>query len=109
MRARIYTAEQVSDHGAAVVRLADALNGVEVSIIPAVGNRAFQMLVHGENILYFPFSHPSELMGDRHLNGIPFLAPWANRMPEGFHASGRYYPFNMESNSIRPDQNGIPI
>ena len=43
------------------------------------------------------------------MSGIPFLAPWANRMPEGFWANGRRYLFNPGLASIRPDQNGIPI
>jgi aldose 1-epimerase len=109
MRSRIYNAEQVQDHGADVVRLTDALHGIEVSVIPSVGNRAYKMLVHGLNILHFPFEDPNDLRTDRHLNGIPFLAPWANRMPGGIYANGHHYPFNMESASIRLDGNGIPI
>jgi len=104
-----YVAEHVDDHGIPTVRLTDALHAVEVAIVPSIGNRAYRMLVRGENILYFPFDNPSALKGDRHLSGIPFLAPWANRMPEGFHANGKYYRFNPDSETIRPDQNGIPI
>jgi aldose 1-epimerase len=104
-----YAAEQVDDHGIPTVRLTDAHHAVEVSIVPSIGNRAYRMLVRGENILHFPFDNPSALKGDTHLNGIPFLAPWANRMPDGFHANGKYYRFNPESETIRPDQNGIPI
>ncbi len=109
MASPLYTAEQVTDHGSAVVRLTDALRGIELSIIPAAGNRVYKMLVKGENILYFPFEDPNELKTDKHLSGIPFLAPWANRMPGGFYANGQHYVFNMESAQIRPDQNGIPI
>jgi aldose 1-epimerase len=109
MRARVYTAEQVEDHGIATVRLTDVLNKIEVAIAPSIGNRAYQMLAGGKNILYFPHDNPSELMEDRHLSGIPFLAPWANRMPGGFYANGRHYPFNPDSGSLRLDQNGIPI
>lgn len=109
MCARTYTVQQVSDHGIPTVRLADIDHGIEVSILPSVGNRACEILVRGQNILYFPFSDPSAAKADRHLNGIPFLAPWANRMPEGFHANGKKYRFNTDSNSIRLDQNGIPI
>jgi aldose 1-epimerase len=104
-----YTAERVDDHGISTVRLTDAPHAVEVSIVPSIGNRTYRMLVRGENILHFPHDNPSALKGDRHLNGIPFLAPWANRMPEGFHANGRYYRFNPDSETIRPDPNGIPI
>jgi aldose 1-epimerase len=109
MCACAYTAQQVSDSGIPKIRLADIDHGIEVSILPSVGNRACEMLVRGENILYFPFSDPAAAKADRRLNGIPFLAPWANRMPDGFHANGKKYRFNTDSNSIRLDQNGIPI
>jgi aldose 1-epimerase len=106
---RSYAAEQTVDHGIPTVHLADAFRGIEVSIAPSIGNRAYEMRVRGENILYFPFDNPSALSADRHLNGIPFLAPWANRMPEGFYANGRHYRFDTQSASLRLDQNGIPI
>jgi aldose 1-epimerase len=104
-----YAAAQVVDHGIPTVRLAEPLRGIEVSIVPSIGNRAYEMLVRGENILYFPLENPAELKADRHLSGIPFLAPWGNRMPEGFHANGRHYLFDTRSDSLRLDQNGIPI
>jgi aldose 1-epimerase len=104
-----YAVTQAVDHGIPTARLTDTLRGIEVSIAPSIGNRAYEMLVRGENILYFPFDNPSAMRADRHLNGIPFLAPWANRMPEGFYANGRRYPFDAKSDSLRLDRNGIPI
>lgn len=109
MRTRVYTAEQVENHGIATVRLMDVLNQVEVAIAPSIGNRAYEMLAGGRNILYFPHENPSELIDDHHLSGIPFLAPWGNRMPGGFYANGTHYPFKADSGSLRLDQNGIPI
>jgi aldose 1-epimerase len=109
MCARNYTAHWAPVHGTPAIRLADAARGIEVSVVPSIGNRAYEMLVRGENILYSPSGDPSALQTDWHLNGIPFLAPWANRMPGGFHANGKYYRFNSGSNSIRLDPNGIPI
>jgi aldose 1-epimerase len=109
MRDRAYSAEQLLDHGIPAIRLADADHGIEVSIVPSIGNRAWEMSVRGANILYFPFDSPAALKGNKSLNGVPFLAPWANRMPEGFHANGKHYSFNAGSDSIRLDQNGIPI
>ncbi|HEX4136823.1 MAG TPA: aldose 1-epimerase [Bryobacteraceae bacterium] len=109
MSDRAYAAVQSDDHGIPVIRLTDALRAIEVSIAPSVGNRAYEMRVRGKNFLYFPHENPSEINSDRHLSGIPFLAPWANRMPEGFHANGTFYRFRTDLNFIRPDQNGIPI
>jgi aldose 1-epimerase len=106
-----YTAVQTTDHGVEVVRLADAARGVEVSIVPSVGNRAYEMKVHGKNLLYFPADVGAfKNGGGRGLNGIPFLGPWANRMAGGgFWANGKRYPFNADLGTVRLGQNGIAI
>jgi aldose 1-epimerase len=104
-----YSAAEVTDHGVQTVRLSDHARSIEVGVAPSIGNRTFEFLVGEKNILHFPHSDVSQLQGDRHLSGIPFLAPWANRMPEGFWANGRRYLFNSGLASIRPDENGIPI
>src|SRR6266850_721140 len=102
-----YTAVKTTDHGVEVVRLSDAARGVEVSIVPSVGNRAYEMKVHGKNILYFPPPDVGEFKsgGGRGLNGIPFLAPWANRMAgAGFWANGKKYVFNSDIGTVRVGQ-----
>ena len=99
---RNYTAVATTDHGVAVVHLADAAKGVEVSIVPSMGNRAYEFKVHGKNILYFPHDNMSGLTDRQELNGIPFLAPWANRLNEpGFWANGKHYSFNLSLGNIR--------
>jgi aldose 1-epimerase len=100
--AQNYTATRTSDHGVPVVRLTDRAHGIEVSIAPRLGNRAYEMKVHGKNILYTPAADPSELERNPGLSGIPFLAPWANRLSEsGFWANGRHYQFNVGLGNIR--------
>ena len=100
--AQNYKAEQAFDHGIPVVRLVDTANSVEVSILPSIGNRAYEMKVHGKNILYFPISDLSQAGKTPGLNGIPFLAPWANRLGEqAFWANGKKYPFNMTLGNVR--------
>jgi aldose 1-epimerase len=75
-----------------------------------MGNRAYEINVRGENILYFPFPDISGLKGLRDLNGIPFLAPWGNRMAGGgFWANGKRFSFNPEVGGLRLDRNGLPI
>jgi aldose 1-epimerase len=106
--AQNYTAKQTSDHGIPIVRLTDAARGVEVSIVPSIGNRAYEMKVHGKNILYFP-TDLAEFQKKPDLNGIPFLAPWANRLDEpAFWANGKRYAFNTSLGNIR-NNNGLPI
>lgn len=107
-----YTAEKVTDHGIDVIRLTDAVHDVGVSIAPSIGNRAFALKVHGKDLLYFP---PPDIAafrdsGARQLNGIPFLAPWANRMAEGgFWANNKKYRFNPDLGTVRLDSNDIAI
>jgi aldose 1-epimerase len=105
-----YSARVSLEEKTAVVRLLDAERGVEAAIVPSFGNRVIRMLVHGENILHFPFENPAAAMRERGLNGVPFLAPWANRMAgEGFRAGGREYRFNETAGVLRMDSNGLAI
>jgi aldose 1-epimerase len=94
--AQNYRAEEISDHGVPIVRLTDVPHSVEVSIVPSIGNRAYEMKVHGKNILHFPYTDVSEFQERPRLCGIPFLAPWADLLDEpGFWANGKEYLFNM--------------
>jgi aldose 1-epimerase len=107
MVAQNYKAEQASDHGVPVVHLTDAAKGVEVSIVPSVGNEAYEMKVHGKNILHFPFADVAAFQKQPALSGIPFLAPWGNRLDQqAFWANGRKYAFDMAFGNVR---GAIPI
>lgn len=100
--AQNYAAEQIIDHGVPIVRLTDAGHGVEVSVLPSIGNRAYEMKVHGKNILYFPYTDVSEFQKRPRLCGIPFLAPWADLLNEpAFWANGKKYLFNMGLGNVR--------
>ena len=101
--AQNYSAEKTTDHGVPIVRLTDAANGVVVSVVPSVGNRAYEMKVHGQNVLYFPQDDDiSEFVKRPQLAGIPFLAPWADILDEqGFWANGKKYEFNMSLGNVR--------
>jgi aldose 1-epimerase len=108
--AQNYKAEKTTEHGVEVVRLSDASRGVEVALAPGLGMRAYEMKVHGNNILYFPSPDVSGLKNGRGLNGIPFLAPWANRIAGGgFWANGKQYKFNPDLGVMRIDANGVSI
>jgi len=100
--AQNYSATQTSDHGIPVVHLGDRTQDVEVTILPSIGNRASEMKVHGKNILYFPVTDVADFAKSPGLNGIPFLAPWANRLSEqGFWANGKKYQFNPTLGNVR--------
>lgn len=108
--AQNYTAEKTADHGVEIVRLTDQSAGVEVSIAPSIGNRAYEMKIHGGNILYLGAEDVGKLKQRPDLSGIPFLAPWANRMADGgFWANGKKYTFNGQIGSLRLPPNGVVL
>ena len=96
--APLYSARQVGD----VVELNDSRNQTAVSILPALGNLTVEMKVKGHNVLRFPFNSAAEYKGGSGSIGIPFLAPWADRLDEqAFYANGTRYPFDMELGNVR--------
>jgi aldose 1-epimerase len=93
-----------------VVRLEDANSQTVVSVMPSHGNSAFEMAVRGRKVLRFPFASVEEYKGGRGMSGIPFLAPWANRLDEpAFYANGKKYSFNLELGNVRAGQNNHPM
>jgi len=86
-----------------IVRLEDSASNTTVSICPALGNHAFEMLVNGVDVLWRSYESLDDFkVHDQARGGIPFLAPWANRLDElAFYANGRRFPFDMEIGNIR--------
>jgi aldose 1-epimerase len=87
-----------------VVQLRDARTETTVSIVPSVGNIAFQMIVKGQNVLYWPYTSVEDFKARPGLSGIPFLGPWIDRLDEpAFFANGRKHAFDMQLGNIRGD------
>jgi aldose 1-epimerase len=92
-----YAAKTTGD----VVQLRDAKTDTVVSVLTAVSN-AYEMVVKGENVLRVPFQSVDDMRARPGLNGIPLLAPFANRLDEqAFYANGRKYNFDMELGNVR--------
>jgi aldose 1-epimerase len=71
-----------------LVQLEDTARQIVVSIAPSTGNLTREMTVKGHNILG--------------AQGIPFLAPWANRLDQqAFYANGKRFAFNMQLGNVR--------
>ena len=105
-----YSARQLVVDGIEVVQLADSARQTEVSIASAIGNMAYEWKVRGKNFLWFPYSSPAELRQQPRLCGVPFLAPWANRLDgDGFWANGKRYLLNAGMGNLRRDGNQKPI
>jgi aldose 1-epimerase len=85
-----------------VVQLEDSRTQTVVSIVPSIGNVTFDMTVKGQRILWFPYASVAEFKQRPALAGIPFLAPWANRLDEpAFYANGKKYAFNLDLGNVR--------
>ena len=98
-----YVARQAGD----VVRLEDSNSQTVVSIVPSVGNIAFELKVKGQDALRWPYGSVDEFKARPAMSGIPFLGPWANRLDEqAFYANGRKYAFDMDLGNVR---GAIPI
>ena len=75
---------------------------IQVAIDPDYGNRARSMIVHGHEILW--------TAGPGRLDGIPLLAPWANRLDGGaYWVNGAKYVLNPALENLRYDANSLPI
>jgi aldose 1-epimerase len=105
-----YSARAAVVDGIDVVQLADSAREMQVSLATSVGNIAYEFSVHGRNLLWFPYSGPAELRADPKLCGIPFLAPWANRLDgDTYWVNGRKYALNPGIGYLRRDTNQKPI
>jgi aldose 1-epimerase len=105
-----FAAHQISVDGVPVVRLTDSVRGIEVSILPSIGNMAYEMKIHGENILFFPEMKLADFQKRPMQSGIPFMGPWANRIDDvGFWANDKKYDFNLSLGNVFRDGAGLPI
>jgi aldose 1-epimerase len=96
--AQPYSAQRNGD----VVQLVDAKSQTSVSIATAVGNIAFELKVKGQNVLRWPYTSVDEFKARPTMSGVPFLAPFANRLDEtAFYANGKKYAFDMTLGNVR--------
>ena len=92
-----YTAKQTAD----VVQLRDGRTDTTVSVVTTMGN-AYEMVVKGQNVIRVPFATVDQFRARPGLNGIPLLAPFANRLDElAFYANGVKYNFDTELGNVR--------
>jgi aldose 1-epimerase len=105
-----YTAQRVTVDGIGVVRLTDDFHKAQVSIAPALGNNAYEFLVNGKNVMWFPQRSLADFKAKPTFSGNPLLAPWANRLDhDGFYANGKHYVLNPHLNNYRRDGAKQPI
>ncbi len=92
-----YSAKQIGD----IVQLRDTRTDTTVSVMTSLSN-AYEMVVKGQNLIRMTFPSVDEFRARPGLNGIPLLAPFANRLDEpAFYANGKKYNFDMELGNVR--------
>jgi aldose 1-epimerase len=92
-----YSAKQTGD----IVQLRDNQADITVSVMTPVSN-AYEMVVKGHNVIRIPFAAVDDFRARPGLNGIPLLAPFANRLDEpAFYANGKKYNFDLELGNVR--------
>jgi aldose 1-epimerase len=97
-----YTAVRTGD----VVRLEDTRAGITVPVLTTFSN-AYEMVVKSQQIIRKTFAEVADFRARPGLNGIPLLAPFANRLDEqAFYANGKKYSFDMGLGNVR---GAIPI
>jgi len=108
--AQTYTARKTTVDSIEVIRLTDSARKTEVSIVPSIGNIAYEMKVNGKNLFWLPYATLAELHAKPTHAGNPFLAPWANRLDQdAFWANGKKYLLNADLGNFGRDQNRKPI
>ena len=94
--AQRYTARQDGD----VVELADTQAQMNVAVVWSMSN-AWRVQVKGKDLVR-PSATLADFMARPGLNGVPFLAPFANRLDEtAFYANGKKYNFDLEQGNVR--------
>ena len=92
-----YTVKTTGD----IVQLRDAKTDTTVSVMTSMSN-AYEMVVKGENLIRMTFATVDDFRARPGLNGIPLLAPFANRLDEqAFYANGKKYNFDMALGNVR--------
>lgn len=94
--AQRYTARQEGD----VIELADAAAEMHVSVVWSMSN-AWRIQVKRQNLVRTSATL-AEFQARPGFNGMPLLAPFANRLDEtAFYANGRKYNFDLELGNVR--------
>src|SRR5208282_2110849 len=91
--------------GHTTYHLLDSKLKMDAGIVPDIGNLAFQFKVNGKDVLIPVESFQDYLAKHTFGWGIPFLAPWANRIDNwSYYFEGKKYLLNDSlGNIIRDD------
>lgn len=105
-----YTVSKKVVEGHATYHLLDSARKMDVGIAPDIGNLAYEFKVNGKNVLIPPESFKSYLEKRWFCCGIPFLAPYANRIDHDYYFfQGKKYLLNGDLGNLLRDGANQPI
>ena len=105
-----YSARQTTRDGVDVIVLADSARHTEVTIVPSLGDMAYEMKVNGKDVFSTPVKNLAEFKLNPGRTGIPLLWPWANRIDQtSYYVNGKKYAFNLGLGNVIIDPNHYPI
>ncbi len=96
-----YSIIQKVIEGHTTYHLMDSARNMDLGIVPDMGNFAYEFKVNGKDVLIPPESFRSYLEKRWFGSGIPFLAPFANRIDgDHYYVRGRKYLLNDSLGNI---------
>jgi len=105
-----YTVSKKTVEGHVTCHLLDSARKMDVGIVPDIGNFAYEFKVNGKDVLIPPESFKSYLEKRWFCCGIPFLAPYANRIDHDYYFfQGKKYLLDAELGNLLRDGANQPI
>jgi aldose 1-epimerase len=105
-----YGVSEKNVEGHTTYHLTDSSRKMEAGIVPDIGNFAYEFKANGKDVLIPPDSLTAYLRRRGFGSGIPFLAPYANRInQEYYYFEGKKYLLNDAIGNLQRDQVNHPI
>ncbi len=104
----MYFIQRKKENSVEYIELLNTSANISIKIAPSIGNLIFSLTKNKKEYLWVP--EPLErVRSDRFLCGIPFLAPWANRLENNtYFINNKPYQLNSHL-QLRRDRNNKPI
>ena len=96
-----YSVKRKMVDGYITYQLVDAGRRMEVGVVPGLGNFVYEFTADGKNVLIPAASLKAYFQNHEFCCGIPFLAPWANRIDhEYYYFQNKKYLLNLTLGNI---------
>jgi aldose 1-epimerase len=100
-RSGSYSVSKKVVEGHTTYHLIDSARNMDLGLVPDIGNFAYEFRVNGKDVLIPPDSFKSYLAKRWFGSGIPFLAPFANRINgDHYYFEGKKYLLNDSLGNI---------